>query len=418
MTGSLIATTEKASAHALAYQGIMIYSSFPQIRDMIRRKFGDEYVLLFAEPVENTQTGQIDWYTPVQGKARKLGELESEAREKACSRAREMATDIAAYAEELIHSPDPLKVTRGHILRLALRYPDEDCLYAVGEQPVFIGWGFGPGRPGVEPADLTRLAFVKKAAPASVPPVERAVPPPPEEKPTVAPVAGRPVSWAWLWWLLPLLAAALLALFLFTSFGGAPPLAGKTLFRAPALFDKPVSRSDELAALQGEVDELRARAEKRAALCVPQPKPAPVAEAPAPKPAPGGVRPPVAEPGAGLVIPKKAEDASFLAGKWLCDTGLANMRTGEPVEVLFEFGPDGRGKAAIIEKDDRCIGDANARMRDGELDINVTDLECDNSGASYQRMNIVCRDAGAGSSICEGASPGGKSWSARFKKTN
>ena len=61
MNGTLITSTSKSSMHALACQGIMVASCYPQLRDMLRKKLGDGYVLLFAEPMPNSADNSIDW---------------------------------------------------------------------------------------------------------------------------------------------------------------------------------------------------------------------------------------------------------------------------------------------------------------------------------------------------------------------
>lgn len=430
MTGTLIATIKKADVHGLAYKGIMAWTRFPQLRDILARKFGDEYVLFFARPVENDLTNEIDWYTPVQGEAKSVAKLPESEKEAACAKVRHMAADVQAYAEELAASPDPLKATRGQILKLALLYPDDDYIFVSGEQPIIVCWGFGPGTPGVEPRNLTRLAPLKPAAPEPEPvtaaapaatPAPAAAPAPPP------PPVSRPFSWAWLWWLLPVLAALLLLLVLCTSFGGNPPLAGIKLLdgpRLPFLEDSP-DHAAELARLEHEVAGLHAEVMKHAAMCKPAPA---VAEKRAALEPGATSRPELAieEKGAPepegasrpeLVIPEKADDTSFLAGQWLCRTGLANARTREPVEFAFEFGADGKGRATVFEKDDRCGGDAIAQLQNGELRITVGPQKCGKSGAVYSPLSIICRGSGA-NTHCSGTHEGGGSWDANFEKTH
>lgn len=126
MTGTFIVSTPKSSMHALAFQGITASSCYAQIRDMLLRKFGDEYMLLFARPADNMGNGEIDWYSPVQGPVQKLVDLPEEEQADMENTLAHMASEILSYAEELIHSQDRLKITRGNILRLALSYPDRD----------------------------------------------------------------------------------------------------------------------------------------------------------------------------------------------------------------------------------------------------------------------------------------------------
>lgn len=403
MTGTFIASTSKESVHALAFQGIMVYNCFSQISDMLRRKFGDEYVLLFAKPVENPANGVIDWYSPVQGEPHQMDSLPEAERTAACAQARAMADNIMLYAEELIKSPDPLKVTRGNVLKLALSYPDASYLYAVGQQPVFICWGFGPGTPGVEPQILSRLT-APKAAPAPQPeqvaPQETVVPP----AATVAPaIAAAPRSWAWLWWLFPFLAAILLLLVLCTSFGSEPSLSGVDLFHGPQLpFVKDDDSADRIAALEREIAELNGKLRDHAAMC----KPAPVAEAPRPK----------AAPKQELVIPPKAEDTSFLEGRWLCKTGLANSRTGEPVQFAFSFGRDGQGDGVVYEKNDQCAGLSRAHLRNGVLQIDLDQQKCQKQNNRYGPIRVICQNAHGQNTECTGFNEDGTQWTATFRK--
>lgn len=137
MNGTLITSTPKSSMHALACQGIMVASCYPQLRDMLRKKLGDDYVLLFAEPMPNSADNSIDWYTPVQGAVQRLDALPEAAQDRLRDTLAQMAAEIRRYADELRQSPDSAKQTRGEILRLALHYPGEERIFVVGDQPVF-----------------------------------------------------------------------------------------------------------------------------------------------------------------------------------------------------------------------------------------------------------------------------------------
>lgn len=410
MNSVLVTTTPKASVQALAFQGIMVYACFPQIRDMLLRKFGDESVLFFARPVENVQNGMIDWYSPVQGTPQKLEKLPEAERAPVMGKAAAMTEEISAYADELMRSPDPLRVTRGNILKLALSCPDENYIYVIGEQPVFVCWGFGPGTPGVEPKSLTRLL----RTPAQATPAETQPPlaPQPSVKAAEAAravteerIARRPPCFAWLWWLLPALAACLLLCLLCTSFGGLPSLAGPVWFYGPALpyGDKPKDRKPELAVLQKEIADLEAKTHAHAAMCGPE-QPA-IAEKPA-QTAPVTVP---AKPEQELIIPKNAEDASFMSGKWACETGLANKTTGEPVSVVFEFNENGNGTGTVYDSRGMCRGPAEARMSNGELHIEHGLLACP-GGGGYVPVRIICQGAAGAQATCSGRSEDGTEW--------
>ncbi|MBD5557058.1 MAG: hypothetical protein HDQ92_00380 [Desulfovibrio sp.] len=394
MSGTRIASTPRAGMHALAFQGISASASFPQIRDMLLRKFGDAYVLLFARPVENAADGTIDWYSPVQGEAQPLSQLPPDKQNAARGQLAHMGSEIMRYAEELIHSQDPLKVTRGNILKLALCYPDDSALYAVGDQPVFTCWGFGPGTPGVEPANLSRLA-VPRAAAEPAPETSEAPPPPPPAAPDPQKRGGC------LLWLLPLALACALCFLLFTSFAGLPAPSGTAFLHldGPDFLRAPEGPQKEIDARSAEIDSLRRRAEEHAALCRPAD---PVAPAP--------------EAENQLVIPENASDPAFLAGSWRCDTGLANKRTGEAVVFEFAFDANGKGQGIIHEQHDRCTGEATARFRDGLLHIELGPQQCQNSANSYAPVSIDCQGTAGGRSLCVGTNDDGTRWDADFRR--
>lgn len=413
MTATLLATVSRADVHALAYAGIQVYSCFSQIRDMLRDKFGEEYALLFAEPVENGSASAIDWYTSAEGPTQKLADLPESAKEQVIARISDMAQAIQAYADELVQSSSQMRVTRGHILNLALQYPDNSYIYTIGNQPVFVCWGFGPGTPGVEPQNLTRLLAARPApapqkAPEPAPVAEPEKPVAPtgqaaKAAPVTAPVAVRS-SLAWLWWLLPVLLALLLFWLLFTSFGGVPTPGGKVFFEGPALafLEGPGSRKSELLNLRTEIDSLRAQLDKHIELCVPQPA-APVPEKAKPE-------------GEALVIPEKGEDTQFLQGEWLCRTGLMNVHTKDPVEVIFTYDGKGHGKAIVLDRDDRCVGNAEAELHNGELIMTVDSQICEKSQRSYNPVRIICKNAEGSAADCNGINQDGSRWRANFIK--
>lgn len=408
MPENLVATTIRSDFRPLAFQGIMAYSSFPQIRQMLRNKFDDDYALLFTKPEENPGADSIDWYSPVQGEPRRLSELPAEDAEILRARMASMAEDIYNYGEELIKTSEPLKVTRGRILLLALSYPNEDSLYAVGGQPVFVNWGFAPGTPGVEPMRLYKLKIdrppklEKKAAPAPEKAAEQAAKnpePPSEPRPTpLAPVA-RPSGC--FWWILPALLLALLLALLFVGVGSTGALSGYTLFKIPApdwwLAD---GKSDEIDSLRSEIARLRESLGRKAEMCVPEKTAEPARE----------------EAKEALVIPKSATSADFLAGRWLCETGLSNARTNEPVKVEFSFDSSGRGVAVTYEENDKCEGPTRARLDDGVLFISVDEQICGKSSSRYAPITIRCEEGASGEALCQGLNEDGSKWNARFKK--
>jgi len=279
MSTNLIVTVPKSAIHSLAHQGILVHEAFHQVRDLVRSKLGDAHALLFAEPSIHKDGSAIDWYTPVQGTAKRLIDLPEEEQKVARAATVRMAQDIFRVAAELKQSGIASQVTRGTILELALQYPDESHIYVVGEQPLFTCWGFGPGTPGVEPQDLTRLGLApippKALASQSLTGIGRATIPPktPVQPGTAQKTRG---GFAWLW-LLPLFLLIPIFFLLTTSFGGLAPLIPGLNFKGPALpFSKkaPGFSAEKEATLSAEAETLRKAIQgleraliDRAALC-------------------------------------------------------------------------------------------------------------------------------------------------------
>lgn len=422
MSGNFIVNTPKSAMHALAYQGIMVSDSFSQIRDMLRnrRDFGDEYVLLFAEPVPNAADSSIDWYTPVQGEVQRLTDLPEEEQNRLRDKLARMAGEIRRYADELKQSPGPSGLTRGNILALSLSYPGEETLFVVGGQPVFTCWGYGPGTPGAEPQDLSRLARLAPSRPAPTP-VAAVVPAPaedellavvPEEEPApvppVAPVPAKGGGAGCLLWLLPLLLLLLLLLLFFIGIGGLPAISGYTLYNIPWKAAEPPELAlvrEQNAELERELATLAEQARAHAEQCR-EGEPLVIPELPP------------EQPGEELVIPDEPPQEggrlAFLQGRWRCETGLVSGDTGEPVVVEFVFDDEGRGRAIVQEKNDRCVGEATARLDEGELHIDIEEQRC-GRGDSYSGQRIDCRNKGAAAE-CKGTNQSrtGEAWEAQF----
>ena len=170
---------------------------------------------------------------------------------------------------------------------------------------------------------------------------------------------------------------------------------------------KPEDKLSEIANLEKELAILRKQVEEHAALCRPEERSMAIREQP----------PDQATPENQLVLPKNAnEDMSFLNGEWLCRTGLANARTGEPVEVWFTFDKNGNGTIVTRERDDQCTGKAHAQMHNGELTIQAEEQKCQHNEAGYNAVAIECRKAEGNQTECFGTYAQGNKWNANFQK--
>ena len=397
MSTNLIVTVSKSSIHSLAHQGILVYESFHQIRDLVRSRLGDAHALLFAEPSVSKDGSAIDWYTPVQGTAKRLTDLPEEEQKAARAATLRMAQDIARIASELKHSGIASQATRGTMLELALQHPGESCMYVVGEQPLLTCWGFGPGAPGVPPQDLTRLGLAATSSKVAASQTAQA------GVQTVSSGAAQKMrGFSWLW-LLPLLLLFLIFFLLTASFGANPPLIPGFNFKGPALpFSKKIpamtTPSDEIEKLRKEIQLLERALLDRAELCPPET-------------GPSGMTPEPEEKREALTIPEKPSDMDFLRGRWLCDRGLLNKADGQPIIVLFDFDSSGKGTVTVRQygRED-CVGPAVASMNAERVLIIEAERQICPDGRGYTAETIECRRGADNRTLCLGRSATGSTW--------
>jgi hypothetical protein len=387
MKGTCIASTPRSSIHPLAVQGILAPECHAQLTDIVRSRLGETHVLLFAEPIFDTDRGVVDWYTPVQGTPVRLADLAPDPQQRARSRFVAMADDIRACVKPLKAVGDSRRSLAGDILELALRYPGEDALYLVGEQPVVTCWGCGPAQAGVEPQDLSRLGLAP-VAPAPGAPAPGAPAPP-----VSTASGGRLLPW--------FLALALLlgiaGLGYMIHAGKMPELLTGLGFAKPAPeVPIPARQPDDLTAEHKRLDDLRAEIETlrlqltdRRSQCEPQ----------------------------ALNVPPEAPrtgDLSFLEGDWVCDTGLADSNN-QPVIVVYSFRRDGTGRIAIRGESGECAAAARTDIdQNGVLNIRTDEQIMCPGGTAYRGQAVTCTGVG-GQTRCEGRNiPGTTTWEANF----
>lgn len=395
---TFIASTARSSLHSLAWQGFLPSECHEQLTTLIRAELDETHARLLAAPVFDPDRATVDWYTPAEGTVTPLAALPPEEQDRLRARLSELGQDLRNIAERLQQQADaPQRNLGGHLLTLALSYPDDSCLYRVGDQPVVTCWGFGPSTQGAHPQDISRLFG----------PVHAAVPPlPAQEAATVAEaeaVHSKPRT-RWLPWLLPLLLLALLLTLLCVGWGGRAPLmpipglnlSGPDLFGSKEFPELDLARQQELELL-AHIDGLR----EKANLCARTSTPVPEAKK--------------------LVIPEQAardKDMSFLAGVWECETGLIDRNSNSPVTMLYSFDGQGTGFVALSSSKGLCKSGVRASFdAEGRLTFRTDDVIPCPEGAAFSGQEVVCKDQ-QGEALCSGRnlSSSGQEWSAVFKQ--
>lgn len=396
---TFIASTARSSLHSLAWQGFLPSECHEQLATLIRAELSEPHALLLAMPVFDPDRVTVDWYTKAEGPVTSLTALPAEEQDSLRARIAELGQDLRSAADRLqLQTNAPQRTLGGHLLALALSYPDDGCLYLVGDQPVLTCWGFGPSTQGAHPQDISRPCGPLSAVPTSAVPNR--------EPASVLAASAQPERRRvrWLPWLLPLLLLALLLALLCVGWGGRTPLlpipglnlSGPNLFGAKDFPELDIARQQELELLT-HISTLRDKANlcARTATPVPEPKK--------------------------LIIPEQAardKDMSFLVGVWECETGLRDRNTNTPVTMLYSFDEQGGGFVAVDSAKGICKSGVRATFdAEGRLTFRTDDVIPCPEGTAFSGQEVVCTDK-QGEALCSGRnlSSSGQEWSAVFKQ--
>lgn len=310
-----IASTSMTALRALGAQGQQATQNYSQLTRLVAARLSPRHALIFAEPVPDVGANRIDWYSAAEGDVVPLSSLDPAQRETVLAELRQLGSDIATLAESFLASKDLDQQLIGRLMQLALTYPGDGNVFAVGGRPIITDWGHASTDDSKAPQVLSRSrvalergrvvrpqeATVEAAgatatgeATARVDPVAR----------TSAAKRFRVWGFAALWFLLGLIIMTLVV--------AAVDGAGRygtwyALYRA-ALWPTRHDPVNALALRQAHAAEIQLRAQlaefsreyvARRALClplhaavlpVPAPVPAPI-PAPSPTPSPLGVTP-------------------------------------------------------------------------------------------------------------------------------
>lgn len=215
-----------------------------QLVAVIRRHLPGVTASLLAAPQPSQDNNFVDWYSDLSGQPVPLPELPEARRKLVRDKLQERLTSLRKLAREL-PSLSPGSETLAKMLENATRYPDEQFVYAVGDEPVLTLWGFEfTSRRSGKPATLADAA-----------------------KHTAAGEASRRRKRSWLWSLLLMLCLAALV-------GGgwwwqqqqALSLDADLQAALESGLEAQCASTDPLVALSARLDELDPKGEKYAPL--------------------------------------------------------------------------------------------------------------------------------------------------------
>ncbi len=442
---TLIVTT-RSGVRPLGVRGEPLHNAAPQLRRVVRRRLGDEAAALLAEPQLHEDGTTIDWYADEPGgEACPLASLPPDRQAQLQARADHLLADIRRLGDSLAGAgPREEMGLVGLSLQLAARAPAPSFVFAVGDRPVIVCWGY-------EPEETPALLPMKvpPAPPAAVPSPasgHRPVLAAPEPRlPRAAAATAPAIPWLrTLFLALPLLllllgAAWLLrealpvdpALSLVTREGPPPPAAAAPPDPLPALKAAFAAEQSRERVLRVEMGLVEAELRKRIAECRPPepPKPPQVAVAPPPpQPPPQQARPVPPQAPAPTrpnddrmrLPPNPTNDYSFLSGCWRTDPFRHETAQLQPGVSTYCFDPSGNGQLEWRRGRTACRTRAQARFEGAVLRVRDSDASC-NDGSRWYADQLVCRRGADDVAQCSGSSRGAfgpVTWTVNLHKLN
>ena len=142
MNVNTLVSTTLAGARPLGVRGEPLHNAHDQIRGALRRRLGERYARLLAEPQSYDGGRATDWYTTATGPVQRLSSLPATRQQALLSEVDGLLGDIEALARRFGEAESEDGRLLGRALSLAVRRPSDDYLFLVGDQPVIVCWGY------------------------------------------------------------------------------------------------------------------------------------------------------------------------------------------------------------------------------------------------------------------------------------
>jgi hypothetical protein len=148
--GRVVLRSTKWAGHRSGAFERTLYRVHAALRPLIVSHLSQEHAFLFAEPVPDQETGEVHWYSPVEGAAVAYNELAPEDQAALGQRVNQLLFDLLELARTLqAKATTKEEYVAGELLQMQLdsAFPETDYLFVVGFQPVVAFWAFEPDRP-------------------------------------------------------------------------------------------------------------------------------------------------------------------------------------------------------------------------------------------------------------------------------
>jgi hypothetical protein len=333
---------------ALGVGGDPIYRAAEQIRTLLHKELGESVSQVFAVPVRNDKTNQIDWYSSVNGDILSFNQLSPEQQSSVKTKITECFSQIDTFRDRLRNEigTDAAK-TYASLLDSAKSFPSDDQIFVIDGKPVITFWGFKesllskadgskaqlgiPVLPPLTGSGVGSETINTNGANASL----------------IQPAEPKKSVWQrYGWWLV---------------------LAILLLLGIPAILK---SCSTDFPLYKPKVDNANCPVVSETtsppkAECAPDVAVVPPVEKVPVPPEPEVV--PLPPPPPPQVLSQKAleqNDLSVFEGKWVLTSELHVIGTGEKVIIDFDMGKGGNGSARLYNKSDGvCSGAATVSIK-------------------------------------------------------
>ncbi len=442
---------------ALGENGQPVYASALQIRESLRLTRNQAIADCLAIPQPNDTGDRIDWYSPIEGKVTSWSAASAVQRAAALRQLDVCLTTAADISQRALNAEKTARQLFGALLANAIRFPDQNYVYLVGDKPVITFWGFTSPQHKLSHDALASLrslpqdephisidTIVEEQTPLAppIPPTSHDVPPE-LTIPLLPRAPAKPIArfWHHLAWLAGIMLLLFLALHIRDWLAGngstprpapltpltlenhglsvdsastapvpaaAPPDAfpsdnvssGKSAPSSPAQAVVKATSEGVTSSSQTAIDQSSAAAHQTAPI---------LATTPGAPPLPG--RTDLGTPTE--VISKNALSLSadavkkgsiaFLDGTWRVILNIQDPLTGKLPSLKYQF-KQGLGTVKIVYGDSiTCRANASAGlMKSGNLVINSRNKAKCSDGSRYQMPEIICKQGANGIAECTG----------------
>lgn len=136
--GQKIASIKRSGLSVARVDRNKLDTLYYQLLDLIGES-GYDYQDYFARPKDVPSEKSIDWYSDLNGTVKTFDSLSDEQANEVLAQIREIGNSLNEYSEKLSNSGER---SSADLVKSALKIPDRNYIYLVGNHPVITCWGF------------------------------------------------------------------------------------------------------------------------------------------------------------------------------------------------------------------------------------------------------------------------------------